>query len=177
MDELRFRSRIEIAGINPYVPVDPATAGKLASGWRRPMPVRARIGASTELWRTNITPMGDGSFRLHLHGGMRKAAGVDVGDDVEVALSFDAEYRGGPAHPMPAGFADELNRNPSAQTAWAALPPSQQKELLRYFAGLKSAEALERNIQRAIHVLSGGKARFLGRSWNESSEAGSEASH
>jgi len=47
------------------------------------------------------------------------------------------------------------------------LIPSRQKEILRYFAGLKSAEAQERNLQRAIHVLSGGKARFMARSWNE----------
>jgi hypothetical protein len=97
---------------------------------------------------------------------MRKAAQVNVGDEVEVALAFDPDYRNGPLHPAPEAFTAELARNPRARATWDAFTPSLQKEFLRYFAGLKSAEALERNIVRAVAVLSGEKGRFLGRSWN-----------
>ena len=57
-------------------------------------------------------------------------------------------------------------RNPAAKLGWKALTPSRQKEILRYFAGLKSPQAQRRNVQRALQVLAGGKARFMGRSWN-----------
>ncbi|MBA4750969.1 MAG: hypothetical protein H2055_01895, partial [Sphingopyxis sp.] len=46
------------------------------------------------------------------------------------------------------------------------LAPSLRKEILRYLANLKSDAARQRNIDRAIGVLSGAKARFLARDWN-----------
>jgi hypothetical protein len=86
------------------------------------------------------------SFYLYLHGEVRKASSTKVGDTVTLQVQFDHEYRGGPVHPM---------------------PPSRQKEILRYFSRLKSPEAKARNVQQVVHVLSGGKARFMARSWNE----------
>jgi uncharacterized protein YdeI (YjbR/CyaY-like superfamily) len=53
------------------------------------------------------------------------------------------------------------------KAAWNALSPSRKKEILRYFANLKSRDARERNIRRAVAVLSGSPERFMGRSWNE----------
>jgi lipid A disaccharide synthetase len=47
------------------------------------------------------------------------------------------------------------------------LIPSRKKEILRYFSWLKSPEARARNVARAIHVLSGHKARFMGRAWSK----------
>jgi uncharacterized protein YdeI (YjbR/CyaY-like superfamily) len=89
-----------------------------------------------------------------------------VGDVVEVELEFDNDYRSGPAHPMPPAFSAALENNPVAQKAWDTLIPSLQKEILRYFHQVKSAEAKARHLERAIYVLSGGKARFMARSWN-----------
>jgi len=50
---------------------------------------------------------------------------------------------------------------------WEALIPSRKKEILRYFAPLKSPEARERNLERALYVLSGKKGRFMARAWNQ----------
>jgi hypothetical protein len=164
---LRFRSRIEINKINPYVLVRANQARGLKSNWRRPMPVRVQVNGKPDIpWRINLMPVGDGSFFLYLHGHVRKASGTAVGDMVSIALAFDDEYQSGPAHPMPLWVGAELNRNPDAKTGWAGLTPSRQKEILRYFAGLKSPAAQERNVRRAIHVLAGGKARFMAREWN-----------
>jgi hypothetical protein len=41
-----------------------------------------------------------------------------------------------------------------------------QKEILRYLSALKSREAIERNLKRALHVLSGKPERFMARSWD-----------
>ncbi|TAN00815.1 MAG: DUF1905 domain-containing protein [Rhodanobacteraceae bacterium] len=165
MHELKLRRRVGIAGINPYVLLTAEEAGLLKAGWRKPMPVIVRINGADDAWTTNIMPAGAGHFRLYLHGAMRRSAGIEVGDEVAVRVSFDAHYRGGPIHPMPASFEDGLRRSPAARSAWSALPPSQKKEMLRYFAGLKSALALDRNITRALRVLADGRGRFLGRSW------------
>jgi hypothetical protein len=167
LSALRFRSRIEINNINPYVLVDADQAARLKGNWRRPMPVCIQVNGKPDTpWRINLMPVGDGTFYLYLHGHVRKAAGVEVGDIVSLSLQFDDQYRGGPAHPMPSWFGDELDRNRAAKQGWEGLTPSRQKEILRYFAELKSPQAQQRNVQRALNVLAGGKARFMARSWN-----------
>jgi hypothetical protein len=110
-------------------------------------------------------PAGDGSFFLYLHGQVRKDSGTAVGHVVSVTIEFDGLYEGGPSNPMPSWFRDELRRNPKARQGWDGLPPSRQKEIIRYLVQLKSPQAQQRNLQRALHVLAGGKARFMGRAW------------
>lgn len=164
---LEFRGRIEIRGINPYVLVSAEQAAALKPGWRKPMPVRIQIDGKPDTpWRINMMPAGDGSFFLYLHGTVRKDSGKDVHDIVTVAVAFDADYRSGPADPMPSSFVQGLEQNPAAKVGWDRLSPSRQKEILRSFAKLKSPEALARNVEKALHVLAGGQARFMGRSWN-----------
>ena len=167
MGSLRFRSRIEINNINPYVLIDAERAARLKRGWRKPLPVRARVNGRPEAgWRVNLMPIGDGSFYLYLHGTVRKASGTQVGDVVDIEVRFDEEYRSGPAHPMPPWFKDALASDEPAKRGWDALIPSRKKEILRYFAGLKSREAQSRNLERALTVLAGGEARFMARDWS-----------
>ena len=171
MKGVRIRSRVRIVGVNPYVRVEGEEAARLRKDWRGPMPVRYVVeGGPARTWRINLMPLGDGTYRLHLNGEVRKESNLEVGDRVSLRVQFDDEYRGGPQHPMPGWFRDALAGDRLAQLGWNGLQPSRQKEILRYFAQLKSSEAKQRNLQRAIHVLAGGRARFMARSWNE--EAG-----
>jgi uncharacterized protein YdeI (YjbR/CyaY-like superfamily) len=85
---------------------------------------------------------------------------------VAIELEFDKEYKNGPTHPMPVWFTKALKKNAKARRAWGELIPSRQKEILRYFSNLKSPEAQNGNLRRAINVLSGSKERFMGRLWN-----------
>ena len=165
---IRFRSEIQIIGINPYVLVENEQATQLKPGWRKPMPVKVRLnGGPEEPWTTNMMPVGDGRFYLYLHGEMREVSGTGVGDAVDVEVEFNLEYRSGPVDPMPDWFSEPLNAHSQAKAAWEALPPSRQKEILRYMGRLKSDEAKERNVRRAIEALGGSKIRFMARSWNE----------
>jgi Bacteriocin-protection, YdeI or OmpD-Associated/Domain of unknown function (DUF1905) len=164
MLKLRFQALMKIHGVNPYVPVSAKRASELKPGWRRPMPVLVRINEKPrDSARIKMMPIGDGSFRLYLNGVIRKASGTGAVDRVEVAVCFDAKYRSGPAHPMPAWFRTALKKNPAASKNWDALIPSRKKEILRYLAALKSPEARERNIVRALKVLSGKPERFMAR--------------
>jgi uncharacterized protein YdeI (YjbR/CyaY-like superfamily) len=70
-------------------------------------------------------------------------------------------------HPMPKWFESALERNLEAKKNWKALIPSRKKEILRYFSWLKSQEAIDRNIKKALHVLSGRSGRFMARSWKD----------
>jgi len=166
MSTLRFSAVIKIHGVNPYVLVSAERASKVNPNWRRPMPVLVTINGKPEQpWRINMMPVGDGSFRLYLHGGVRKVSNTGVGDRVRVEVGFDAKYHGGPMHPMPAWFRTALEKNPTAKQNWNALIPSRKKEVLRYFAALKSPDARDRNLASALRALSGGPTRFMARSW------------
>ena len=57
--------------------------------------------------------------------------------------------------------------HPPAKKAFAALPPSRKKEMVRYLARLKSQAARDRNLARALEVLSGKSGRFMARAWVE----------
>lgn len=163
---LTFTATMRIREGNPYVPVSAARAARLKPGWRRPLPVLVRVdGKPRKAWRINLMPAGDGSFYLYLHGTVRKASGTGVGDKIQVEMAFDAGYRNGPLHPMPAWFRGALAVDEVAKRNWDALPPSRRKEILRYFSWLKSDEAKERNLAKAMHVLSGKPGRFMARSW------------
>src|SRR5581483_824025 len=98
---------------------------------------------------------------------VRRASATKVGDIVDVEVQFDEAYKSGPAHPMPVWFSEGLKRDAKAQRGWDALIPSRQKEVLRYFAQLKSREAQMRNLEKALHVLAGAIGRFMARDWNK----------
>jgi len=68
---------------------------------------------------------------------------------------------------MPVWFSKPLNQNPKAKQAWNALTPSRKEEILRYFSWPVSDQARQRNVDRAIHVLSGEKNRFMARTWKD----------
>jgi hypothetical protein len=165
---VKMTSRILIVGVNPYVEVSAERVTMLRPGWRRPLPVLVRLNeAPTTPWRTNLTPVGDGSFRLYLHSAMRRAANVDVGDDVRIGLDVDDDYYRDPAHPMPGWFQAALDADSVVGDNWLKLSPSQRKEVVRYLGALKSEQAQERNLKRALSVLRGEPGRFVGRDWTD----------
>jgi len=170
MTTLTFTAVIKIRGINPFILVSASRANTIKSGWRKPLPVLVRInGDPSDPWHINMMPVGDGSFYLYLHGDIRKASTTEVGDRVRVEIKFDAAYKNGPQHPMPAWFKQALDANPLARKNWTALIPSRKKEILRYFSRLSSPEARARNLARAMHALSGEPGRFMARSWKNGS--------
>ncbi|MFL6305618.1 MAG: YdeI/OmpD-associated family protein [Candidatus Sulfotelmatobacter sp.] len=167
---LRFQALVQIRGINPFVTVSASHAAKLKPNWRKPLPVLVRINRKpVKAIRTNMMPAGDGIFYLYLNGAMRKEAAASVGDVVQVEIEFDTGYRNGPLHSMPRWFGQALKGNPKVEKNWNALAPSRKKEILRYFAQLKSSGARTRNVARALQALSGATARFMARTWTNGS--------
>ena len=164
---MKFRAKIGLRGINPYVLVSAARAQRIKAGWKKPLPVLVQVnGQPDPAWRINMMPAGDGSFYLYLDGIVRKASSTGIGDTVEVSVAFDPAYRSGPQDAMLPEFAVRIDADAAVKARWESLAPSLQKEILRYLATLKSDLARQRNIDRAIGVLGGAKARFLARDWN-----------
>ena len=165
-----FYATIQIRGINPFVEVSASRASALKPGWRKPLPVLVQLnGKPPQGHRINMMPAGDGSFYLYLNNIIRTHAGVTVGDRVSVSIEFDPAYRSGPQHTMPRWFQTALRDHPRARENWNKLTPSRQKEVLRYLAQLKSPEARERNLARALRALSGDTTRFMARTWTKGS--------
>jgi hypothetical protein len=168
MSTLHFTATIELHNINPYVLVSKTHAHSLKPGWKKPMPVFVQINNQpTPPWRINMMPKGDGSFYLYLHGDVRTASQTKVGDRVTVDVVFDDTYKPGPLHPIPSWFLLPLSSNIQAKTAWDALRPSRKKEILRYLSNLKSDEARNRNVLKALRVLTAKRGRFMARSWKD----------
>jgi len=154
-----FSAKIFIIGVNPYVLVPYPilkTVFKQAGKDKGTIPVRGMLDGHPYI-QTLVKY--SGKWRLYLNGPMRKAAKKDVGDTVRVEIEFDPVERIIPIHPK---FLKALNANKNAKKTFEGLAPSRQKEIVRYIGSLKSEEARDKNIKRAIGFLSG-KGRFVGR--------------
>ena len=80
----------------------------------------------------------------------RDAAGVEVGDVVDVLLELDTEPR---VVEIPAPLARALAKSPRAKAAWGKLSYSHQKEHADAIAGARRAETVEARVKKAIEML------------------------
>jgi uncharacterized protein YdeI (YjbR/CyaY-like superfamily) len=98
---------------------------------------------------------------------MRDVSRTKLGDVVSIDLAFDETYRNGPQHAVPGLLQAALDGDDTMAKNWAKLTPSRQKEILRYFAALKTQEAKDRNVERMVRILGGDAGRFMGRDWRD----------
>jgi hypothetical protein len=153
-----FSAKIFKIGINPYVllPRDILQWLFVQAGKEKGhIPVRLVIN-DTAFVQTLLRY--SGQWRLYLNGPMRKAAGKDVGDIINISIEHDPSDRKIPIHSK---FEVALRKNKTAEAVFEKLSPSRQKEISRYLHNLKTEESVERNIKRAINFLLG-KERFIG---------------
>jgi hypothetical protein len=154
-----FSTKIYKIGINPYVLIPPAVLKEIfkqANKTKGPIPVCGKLNGY--LFIQTLVKY-SGKWRLYLNGPMRKAARIDVGDIATVKIEFDPRPREIEMHQK---LKAALEKNKKAKTIFSQLPPSRQKEIIRYIGFLKSEEAVDKNVKRAIGFLSG-KERFVGR--------------
>lgn len=154
-----FKAVIYIIGINPYVLLPEnvlKTVFKDAGKDKGPIPVKGKIDGN-DFIQTLVKYSGD--WRLYINTPMLQSCGKEVGDSVKIQLAFDEKERPTPMH---ADLEVALKKSKKAKAVFDQLPPSRQKEIKRYINSLKSEEARERNIKKAIRFLAG-KERFIGR--------------
>ena len=159
MTMLKFRARIEIIGVNPFVYLPERVLKRIfaqAGKDKGKIPVKMKIDGH-EFPQTLIK--WSGAWRLYLNTPMRKAAKKDVGDTANFEIAYDDADRTVPIHPK---FAKALRGDEEARKMYDSLRPSLQLEINRYFRSLKSEAAVDRNVTRAIQFLLG-KGRFVAR--------------
>jgi len=154
-----FSAKIHIIGINPYVLLPQIVLKYIfqKSGKNKgAIPVELKIADKNFI--QNLVKY-SGKWRLYLNGPMRKAAGKNVGDDIDIQIDFDPKPRTTPVHPK---LKKAFKEYPNARMAFEKLSPSRQKEILRYINFLKSEESVDKNVQRAMAHLTSNKP-FIGR--------------
>ena len=114
-----------------------------------------------------------GRFLLGLSNANRHAAGVEVGDKVEVELEFDPEPR---VVVEPADFARALSADPIARTAYDRLPAGRKRQHVRAIESAKKPETRIRRIEKSLASLrdmeSAGSAAARGRTRASKSMSG-----
>lgn len=154
-----FSAKIQIIGVNPYVLLPPSLLKYIfqkAGKDKGAIPIKIKI--EKQEFIQNLVKY-SGKWRLYLNTPMRKVAGKDVGDMIDLQIDFDGKRRITPVHPK---LKMAFEENKEAKDAFDKLSPSRQKEILRYINFLKSEETVDKNIQRAITHLTG-KGSFVGR--------------
>src|SRR5262245_46241981 len=159
MDMIKFKAKIEIIGVNPFVFLPDKVLHQIfaqAGKNKGKIPVKIKIDGH-EFPQTLIK--WSGSWRLYLNIPMRKAAKKDVGDIANFEIVFDPIERIVSMHPK---FEKALRENKEAKKVFDSLRPSLQLEINRYFSFLKSESAVDRNVTKAIQFLLG-NGRFVAR--------------
>ena len=155
----RFKAKIGIIGINPfvYVPEKILAAIFLRAGKEKGhIPV---CGAVNRKPYKQTLVRYSGEWRFYVNTTMLKDSPKRIGELIEVTIRHDPEERTIKPHP---DFAKALKANKEAKKVFERLPASRQKEILRYIAALKTEESVKKNIERAIGFLMGSN-RFVGR--------------
>jgi hypothetical protein len=146
-----FRAIVELAGKSATgVRVPEEVVLALGSG-KQPL-VRATINGHT--YPSKIAVRG-GDYKLPISAENRAAAGVEAGDEIDVALALDTEPR---ELAVPADFGEALDARPEARRFFDGLSHSQRQWFVVGIDGAKSEETRRRRIAKAVDRLAEGRS-------------------
>jgi hypothetical protein len=155
----KFKSGINIIGINPFVFVPDKILKSIfiqAGKEKGPIPVSGTINNNP--YRQTLVKY-SGAWRLYINTAMLKNSPKRIGEIVAVEIEYDPVTRKINPHPK---LLKALKENKDAKIIFEKLPPSRQKEIVRYISNLKTDVTVMNNITRAINFLKG-KGNFAGR--------------
>lgn len=144
---MKFRAVVEPPEPMRGLEVPPEVVEALGGGARPPV----TITVNGHSWKSRVAIM-RGRHLLGLSHANRAAAGVAVGDEVEVEVEVDTEPR---VVVEPADFARALDGDPAARAAYDALPPGRRREHVRAIESAKKPETRRRRIEKAVAALRG----------------------
>jgi hypothetical protein len=147
VSSVEFEATIAQDGESVSVPVPPEAVAALGD-LKRP-PVQVTLNGYT--YRTTIAVYGGKSY-LGLRREVREAAAVSPGQRLTVTLALDEQPR---TVDVPDDLARELERDPGAQSAFARLSYTNQKEYVAWIQAAKRPETRMRRIAQTVEKLSG----------------------
>jgi bifunctional DNA-binding transcriptional regulator/antitoxin component of YhaV-PrlF toxin-antitoxin module len=142
---VKFRTYVEPPEPMRGLEVPPEVVEALGGG-KRPA---VTITINGHSWKSRVAIL-RGRYLLGLSNANRQAAGVAIGDEVEVEVDIDAEPR---VVVEPADFARVLDADPAARTAYHRLSDGQKREHVRAIESAKKPETRARRIERALAML------------------------
>lgn len=147
---MKFTTTLELAkktATGIHVPDDIVEA--LCAG-KKP-PVVVTIGSYS--YRSTIASMG-GRFMLPVSAEHHAGAGIEAGDEIEVALELDTAPR---ELEVPQDFADALDSTAEARQFFDSLSYSNKRRFVLNIEGAKSEETRQRRIEKSVGLLGEGK--------------------
>jgi len=142
---MRFRAIVEPPEPMRGLEVHRDVVEALSGGARPPV----TITVNGHSWKSRVAIM-RGRYLLGLSHANRKAAGVAIGDEVEVELELDFEPR---VVVEPPDFAQALDANPVARAAYDRVAYTHKREHVRAIESAKKPETRVRRIEKAIATL------------------------
>ncbi|QBZ98296.1 YdeI/OmpD-associated family protein [Flavobacterium sangjuense] len=155
----KFKAEIGIIGINPFVFVPKEVLKvifKQAGKDKGYIPIFGTINSKPY---TQTLVRYRGEWRLYINTTMLTNSPKRIGEMIDVSIAFDPNDRTLQPHPE---LVKALQENPEARNTFELLPPSRQKEIIRYISALKTEESIIKNVAKAIGFLNG-ENRFVGR--------------
>ncbi len=145
---MRFRSTLELGGRTATgIPVPDQVVAGLGSHGRPPVTVTI----NGFRYRSTVARMG-GRYLIPVSAEVRRGAGVEAGDEVDVDVELDDQPR---EVTVPDDLAAALAAEPSARAAFDALAYSHRKEHVRAVEDAKTAATRDRRIGKVVDALRG----------------------
>lgn len=141
-----FEAKIYKVDINPCVDVPLRITKKMVAS-KGYIPIKGKI--KNHPFQQTLVTVKNAEYRLYVNGPMLKGSGAKLGDTVKFIIEQDFEPK---IIPMPKELKAKLDQH-KLLTAFNALTPGRQKEILRYLNFLNTEASLNRNIDKVIHQL------------------------
>lgn len=136
-------------GGGTLVPIPDHVAAQLGL---KGMPKIQAVIAGTP-YRGSLMPMGDGTYCLGVLKSIQEAAGVGLGDKIEVLIELDTVPR---TLEPPPDLAAVLAGDRKAAAAWEKLSFTNKKEMATSLTDAKKPETRERRLAAAVAKLRAG---------------------
>jgi hypothetical protein len=144
---MKFLSQVEPPEPMRGLLVPPEVVEALGEGSRPPVTIT--LGGHS--WKSRVAFL-RGRHLIGLSHANRQAAGVEIGEEVEVELELDTEPR---VVVEPEDFTRALDDDPVARAAYDHLTYSRKREHVRAIESAKMPETRRRRIEKAIATLRG----------------------
>lgn len=144
---MKFTTEVEPPEPMRGLEVPPEVVEALGEGARPPV----TITINGHSWKSRIALM-RGRYLIGLSHANRQAAGVDIGEQIEVEVELDTEPR---VVVEPEDFTAALDADPVARAAYDSLSRSRKREHVLSIESAKKPETRQRRIEKAITTLRG----------------------
>ena len=148
--KLRFKAKIEGKEAGVVAAVTPPVDVPAYFGTRGRVPIRGTINGFA--FRSSLMPM-DGCHMMPVNMALRKGAGAEPGDIVDVVMERDGEERTVEAPPE---LAKELAKSRKALERWETMAFTHKKEIANSISGAKQEETKKRRLAKAMQILNTG---------------------